>query len=232
MTIGIIGAMDPEIEHLTKDLRDIHKQTIGFAEFISGKLADRDVVIVRCGIGKVSAGAVTALLISHYNVTCVINTGSAGGIGHGLKVGDTVFSTKVAYHDADLTVFGYKRGQMAAHPLYFDADAQLISLAEEAALSLTDFKGAIKKGVVLSGDQFISDPDKKLSLVETFPEALVVEMEGAAIAQICNDFCVPFLVIRAVSDCAEEGNAMTYEEFLPLASQNSAKLVLALVARL
>lgn len=232
MTIGIIGAMDPEIEHLTKQLKDIHKNKIGFAEFISGKLEDRDVVIVRCGIGKVCAGAVTALLIAEYRVSCVINTGSAGGIGHGLKVGDTVFSTKVAYHDADLTIFGYKPGQMAAHPLYFEADAQLISTAEEAAHHLTDFKGSIKKGVVLSGDQFISDPDKKLSLVETFPEALVAEMEGAAVAQICSDCHVPFLIIRAVSDCAEEGNPMTYEEFLPLASENSARLVQALIARL
>lgn len=230
MTIGIIGAMEPEVKTLISKLQESKTTVLGPHTFYSGTLCGHEVTVVQCGIGKVSAAAVTALMIECLKAECIINTGSAGGIGRGLKVGDTVFSTKAAYHDADLTIFGYAKGQMAGHELYFNADPQLMAKAEIAAANVPELKEhGIRKGAVLSGDQFISDPKLSADLLKAFPEALVTEMEGAAIAQVASDFKVPFIIIRAVSDCADEGNPMTYEQFLPLASENSAKLVMSLV---
>ncbi|MCR5536946.1 MAG: 5'-methylthioadenosine/adenosylhomocysteine nucleosidase, partial [Succinivibrio sp.] len=205
MKIGIIGAMDPEVDTLVNELKNPQQQQIGYAQIFEGELCGHNVVIARSGIGKVCAGSITALMIALFKVDCIVNTGCAGGISNNLKIGDTVLSSKVAFHDCDLTIFGYSKGQMANHSLYFEADQGLIRVAFEAANSLDAFKGAIHKGVILSGDQFISDQDKKLELVETFPEAMATEMEGAAIAQVASDFKKPFIVIRAISDGASEG---------------------------
>ena len=232
MKIGIIGAMDPEVDLLISELKNPKKSDLGFCKFAQGTLEEQEVIIARSGIGKVCAGAVTALMINVYKADVIINTGSAGGIAKGLKVGDTVLSDKVSYHDCDLTIFGYEIGQMAAHDRYFMADADLVEKARKAAEGLKDFSGKIVIGTTLSGDQFISSPEKKKWLTENFDNAMVTEMEGAAIAQVASDFKVPFLVIRAVSDSAEEGSSITYDEFMPLAAKNSALLVKALLREL
>lgn len=230
MKTGIIGAMEPEIEILTAKLQNQRCEHRAWADFYCGTISGQEIVIVRSGIGKVCAGGVTALLISDFGVDCIINTGCAGAVSKELKIGDTVFSTRAACHDADLTVFGYKKGQMADQPQFFDADPGLIAQAERAAADLPSFKGHIRKGTVISGDQFISDRNKRQELTTMFPDALVTEMEGAAVAQVACNCKVPFLIVRAVSDCAYEGDPMTYEEFLPLAAQNCASLILKMLA--
>ena len=232
MKIGIIGAMDPEVDTLVNELKHMKQHTIGYAILYEGELCDHDVVIARSGIGKVCAGSITAIMCAMYNVDCIVNTGCAGALSPNLKIGDTVLATKVAFHDCDLTAFGYAKGQMANHPLYFEADQGLIRVAYDAADSLTDYKGTIHKGVILTGDQFISNHDRKLELVEGFPEAMATEMEGAAIAQVASDFKKPFIVIRAISDAASEGHTMTYEEFMPMAAATSADLVSAMISRM
>ena len=229
MTIGIICAMDPEALKLIEKLENCEEQVNGFAHYYKGILENHEVVIVRSGIGKVCAAAVTAILITSFKVSVIINSGSAGALDASLNLGDTVFSTGVAFHDADLTIFGYKKGQMAGHELYFQSSPELIAKAEIAADNVPSIRSHVKKGIVLSGDQFISSQEKKEELCHDFKGALVTEMEGAAIAQVASDFNVPFLIIRAVSDGACEGKPLTFEEFLPLASENSAKLVLALL---
>ncbi len=229
MTIGIICAMDPEAEKLIEKLDNCEEQVLGTGHYYKGILEDHEVVIARSGIGKVSAACVTAILITVFKVNVIINSGSAGALDSELKLGDTVFSTCAAYHDADLTIFGYKKGQMAGHELYFKSSPELIAKAEIAAANVPAIRSHVKKGIVLSGDQFISSQEKKEQLCADFKGASVTEMEGAAIAQVATDFNIPFLIIRAVSDGACEGKALTFEEFLPLASENSAKLVLALI---
>ncbi len=228
MRIGIIGAMAPEVESLRNSLTNCRSTTLGKSIFYEGTLGGHEVVLSESGIGKVAAAAVTAIMITRFNVSCVINTGSAGAIGEGLKIGDTVISDQVAHHDVDLTIFGYAQGQMAAHERYFKADPHLIAVARKACPD----PEKTHVGTVVSGDCFVSDPARKLWIRNTFDHVQVVEMEAAAIAQICTDFATPFLIIRAVSDGAEEGKAMTFEEFLPLAAAASAKLVTAIVAAL
>lgn len=229
MIVGIICAMDPEAESLVAKLKNAQDIILGKAHFYTGTLEDHDVVIARSGIGKVSAAYVTAILITKFNVSVIINSGSAGALDSSLKLGDTVFSTQAAYHDADLTIFGYKKGQMAGHELYFEASPELIAKAEIAASNVPAIRDHVRKGIILSGDQFISSSEIKTSFCETFKGAMVTEMEGAAIAHVASDFNVPFLIIRAVSDGACEGEPQTFEEFLPVASKNSAALVLSLL---
>ena len=232
MIIGIICAMDPEAESLVAKLKNAQDIVLGKAHFYTGSLEDHDVVIARSGIGKVSAAYVTAILITKFNVSVIINSGSAGALDSSLKLGDTVFSTQAAYHDADLTVFGYKKGQMAGHNLYFEASPELIAKAEIAAGNVPAIRDHVRKGIILSGDQFISSPELKASFLETFKGAMVTEMEGAAVAQVCNDFNVPCLVIRSVSDTAEGESPEVFEQFVQLAADNSAKLLLALIDEL
>lgn len=230
MTIGIIGAMQPEVESLIAALENHSSLKAGPATIHQGQIAGHDVAVVQCGIGKVAASAITALLIEKTGCSRVINTGCAGAINSDLRIGDLVFSSEAAHHDADLTVFGYKKGQMAGCDPRFKADAGLIELAGRAVTELEGFKGAVKHGLVVSGDQFINTPDAKNAILKDFPDAMVAEMEGASIAQVCSTFKVPFLIIRAVSDEASEGNSVNYDEFMPRAAALSAELVRNLIA--
>ena len=229
MKIGIIGAMDPEVDLLISELKNPKKSDLGFCKFAQGTLEEQEVIIARSGIGKVCAGAVTALMINVYKADVIINTGSAGGIAKGLKVGDTVLSDKVSYHDCDLTIFGYEIGQMAAHDRYFMADADLVEKARKAAEGLKDFSGKIVIGTTLSGDQFISSPEKKKWLTENFDNAMVTEMEGAAIAQGCFLNNIPFLIIRAISDKADGSDIVDYPVFEEKAAKDCAALVIELI---
>ena len=232
MTTGIIGAMEPEVEDLASKLKGHTVKDIGGCKFHCGTLQGRDAVVVQCGIGKVAAGAITALLVCAAGATRVINTGCAGAVSPDLRIGDTVFSSKAAYHDADLTPFGYPMGQMAGQERFFNADPELMAKAEIAAGNLPEFKDSVRQGLVVSGDQFINTASKREAIRAIYPDAMVAEMEGAAIAQVCTTLHVPFLIIRAVSDEASEGNTANYDEFMPKAAARSAKLVNALMALL
>ena len=229
MTIGIIGAMEPEVNDLIEALdgHEIIKTRI--ADIHKGSIKGKDVAIVQCGIGKCSAAAVTAVLIDRCSPSAVVNTGCAGAIAADLHIGDVIFSTKAAHHDADLTVFGYAKGQMAGHELFFNADPAMMAKADIAAANIPELKNKYKSGLVVSGDQFINTPERRDEIRKMFPDAAVCEMEGAAIAQICYDCETPFLIIRAVSDAACEGESITYDEFMPKAAALSAKFVTALL---
>ncbi|MGN0909352.1 MAG: 5'-methylthioadenosine/adenosylhomocysteine nucleosidase, partial [Succinivibrio sp.] len=176
--------------------------------------------------------AVAALLVCAAGAQRVINTGCAGAVSPDLRIGDTVLSSKAAYHDADLTAFGYPMGQMAGQERFFNADPELMAKAEIAAGNLPEFKGRVRQGLVVSGDQFINTSARREAIRAIYPDAAVAEMEGAAIAQICTSLHVPFLIVRAVSDEASEGNTANYDEFMPKAAAQSAKLVTALMALL
>ncbi len=229
MTIGIIGAMEPEVADLIEALDDHKVIKTHLAEIHTGLIKDKEVAVVQSGIGKCSAAAVAAVLIELCKPSAIINTGCAGAISLELKIGDLVLSSKSAYHDADLTCFGYKKGQMAGHEQFFNADPMLMAKADIAASNLPELKDKVRTGLIVSGDQFINTIEAKNEIRELYPEAMVCEMEGAAIAQICVDSNIPYLIIRAVSDDACERETVTYDEFMPKAAALSAKLVKSLL---
>ena len=210
--IGIIGAMDSEVEAIFAQMASKDKIQINNLTFYKGKIFDKDLVVVKCGVGKVNAALCTQLLILTFKVDCVINTGIAGATGKGLNIYDFVVSTEALYHDFDTTFFGYKLGQVPGMPETFKADEKLTNLAVQVFEKSDLAKNhKIQKGLIASGDQFIAGGEKKNFIVENF-HPLCVEMEGCAIAHACHANGVPFVIIRCMSDCADENVQSTYEE--------------------
>lgn len=233
MKIGIICAMDEETDYLLSKLVKYTTKDIGPFRFYEGETEDgKEVVVSRSGIGKAKAAADTALLISTFNVGYVINSGIAGSMSKELNLNDIVFSTSVLYHDADFTPFGYKLGQMPSEEPVFNASPELIAKADIAASTIPNLKDRIKKGLIISGDQFINTPEQKADLLTKFPQAMVTECEGAPIAHIATSFKIPFIIIRSVSDSADEKETGTYDFNVKSASENSARLVLAMIKML
>jgi len=234
--IGVIGAMEEEVAFLCEAMGNFKKEKIGIYEFFTGKIEGKDVTILRCGIGKVSAAVGCALLIQKFSPDCIINTGSAGGIHSQLKVGDAVISTGLLYHDVDVTAFKYAPGQLPGQPQVFKADEKLVKIAEDAVDELkaekvlpADFTH--RRGVIGSGDIFMHEPEKINEVRRVFPDVDAVEMEGAAIAHACCLFSVPFLVIRALSDIAGTQSPVSFDEFLPIASKHSSKIVIRIIKK-
>lgn len=227
MKIGIIGAMDQEIEILRKKIEAPMSWERAGVLFISGTLGNHEVIVVRSGIGKVAASVTTSLLIQQYGVNMVINTGSAGGIGDGLQVGDIVIADKLAYFDVDVTGFGYKPGQLpAGMPLYFEPSDYLVAEMTKAA---ENTRHHVRKGLIVTGDSFIDAAAKVAAIKKNFPEALACEMEGAAIAQTARQFNIPFLVVRAMSDTADHSATQSFDEFIEEAGKRSAEMVIEFV---
>ena len=226
--IGIIGAMDEEVDVLKKEMEVQDIKNIANMDFYIGKLANREIVLVRCGIGKVNAAVCTQILIGQLSVGLVINTGVAGGVHDSLEVLDVVISTDVQQHDFDVTAFGHKKGVIPRmESSIFLADENLISLAQKSSSVLgEDIK--VVQGVVVSGDIFVSSNELKESLKEEF-EADCAEMEGAAIAHVCAINKMPFLVIRSMSDKANGEAPENFDEFVLKAAKNSKKLILKMI---
>lgn len=222
MKIGIIGAMEQEVALLRDHLSHstLHQQA--GCEIYTGQLHGVEIALVKSGISKVSAALGTTLLLDHFKPELVINTGSAGGLAPSLKVGDIVVSHEVRYHDVDVTAFGYEPGQMAQCPASFNAAPSLVALAEE----IIDRLGMhAVRGLVVSGDAFINGAEGLARIRRTFPQAIAVEMEATAIAHVCHQFAVPFVVVRAISDVADQASHLSFEEFLTVAAQSSSRLV-------
>ena len=226
MKIGILVAMEEEIKRLKEEIRDETVTTIANQTFYDGMLHNKPVTVVRAGIGKVNASIATTLLIQEFKVDAVVNTGSAGGIGEGLSIGDLVISTELAYNDTDNRDIGYTFGQIPQMPPRFPADQLLQTMIEKAA---TNVEWPVQSGLVVTGDTFISSEEQIIQIKEFFPEVLVTEMEGAAVAQTCLQFNIPCAVIRAVSDTADEEAEVTFDEFVVMAGKHSAELVMELV---
>lgn len=222
MKIGIIGAMEQEVAILKAQINNCTTETIGKSVFYTGTIDGKEVVLLQSGIGKVAAAIGTTLLIEKYAPDAIINTGSAGGFDPSLNLGDVVISTEVRHHDADVTAFGYEMGQMAGQPAAFVADAKLCELVEKA-LTMTD-KHAVH-GLICTGDTFVCTPERQQYILKYFPSVVAVEMEASAIAQTCEQFGVPFVVVRAISDVADKESPMSFDEFLPLAAQSSSEMV-------
>ena len=226
--LGIIGAMDEEVAKLKEHMTDVEVITKASMDFYKGKLNGKDVVVVRSGIGKVNAAICTQILVDDFKITAVINTGIAGSLRNEINIGDIVLSTDALEHDVEATAFGYPIGQIPRmDTLAFEADKNLIALAETCCAKVNpDIKTFV--GRVVSGDQFIASKEKKEWLVENFA-GFCTEMEGAAIAHCAYLNNIPFLVIRAISDKADDSAQMDYPTFEALAIERSVKLMLEMV---
>lgn len=222
MKIGIIGAMEQEVALLRDQISNLNTWQQAGCEIYSGQLEGVEVALVKSGIGKVSAALGATLLLNSFAPDAVINTGSAGGLAPTLKVGDIVLSEEVRYHDVDVTAFGYQPGQMAQCPPAFIASDALITLAQDAIGRLGQHA---VRGLVVSGDAFINGAEALTRIRSTFPQAIAVEMEATAIAHVCHQFNVPFVVVRAISDVADQQSHLSFDEFLALAAKSSSQLV-------
>lgn len=229
MKVGIIGAMEQEVTLLRDRIENRQTFQRAGCEIYTGHINGVDVALLKSGIGKVSAALGTTLLLEHSKPDVVINTGSAGGLAPTLNVGDIVVSDEVRYHDADVTAFGYEPGQMASCPAAFPADEKLIALAQEA---ITDLQLNAVRGLVVSGDAFINGAEPLARIRTTFPQAIAVEMEATAIAHVCHQFAVPFVVVRAISDVADKASHLSFDEFLSVAAQQSTRMVEVILAKL
>ncbi|WP_228050655.1 5'-methylthioadenosine/S-adenosylhomocysteine nucleosidase [Pontibacterium sinense] len=225
--IGIIGAMDEEVELLKASLEGREDHEYAGYHLFSGRMHGKEVVVLKSGIGKVNAAIGTTLLLREFKPDCVINTGSAGGFDPELNVGDIVISEDVRHHDVDVTIFGYEPGQVPGLPASFKPEPLLADVAERCISRMEGMKTV--KGQIATGDAFMNDPERVARTREVFPQMQAVEMEAAAIAQTCHQFGTPFIVIRALSDIAGKESNLSFEEFLVTAAKHSAEMVMAMV---
>ncbi|MBQ7795594.1 MAG: 5'-methylthioadenosine/adenosylhomocysteine nucleosidase [Lachnospiraceae bacterium] len=226
--LGIIGAMDVEVKELREMMEHPQAQTVAGMTFYQGKIKGKEVVVVRSGIGKVNAGICSQILVDRYNVEGIINTGIAGSLRNEINIGDIVLATVAVQHDVDATGFGYPIGEIPQMGIKeFPADDTLRELAikccKKANPDIQTFSGR-----VASGDQFISSKEKKNWIQDNF-DAYCTEMEGAAIAQAAYLNNIPYLVIRAISDKADDSANMDYSEFEAKAVENSVRLMAAML---
>ena len=222
--------MEEEVELLRNEIENPETKSIANSEFTSGTYKNHEVVLLKSGIGKVNAAMSTTILLNEYKPDYVINTGSAGGYDPTLEVGAIVISDEVRHHDVDVTAFGYEIGQVPQLPAAFKADERLMKLAEEAVYEIG--KHQVATGLIATGDIFMHDPAKVEQVRIHFPQMKACEMEAAAVAQVCYQFEVPFVVIRALSDIAGKESSMSFDEFLPVAAKHSTQIVLQVIGKL
>lgn len=220
--IGIIGAMDVEVEGIKLVVENSSERIISGVTFVSGTIEGREVVVAKCGIGKVNAAICTEAMILAFNPALIINVGVAGSLSPELSIGDIVVADNVCQHDFDTTPVGDKRGLIAEVnliniPADQDAYEHLASCVQACGINY-------QIGTIASGDIFVADSDTKDFIVAEF-SALACEMEGASIGQVCWINRVPFTVLRAISDSANEDSHMDYPEFCRLAARRSIMVI-------
>ena len=221
---GIITAMKEEMQEIEKIMREIEKQKIYELTFIKGKINQNDVVLVEAGVGKVNAARTTQILIDNFKVDIVINVGSAGSANDELEIGDIVIGEKIVQHDFDITAFGHPKGFISNVGQFLESDKKLVNEFEKIALNQKENEFNIKIGTVASGDIFCTDIKMKNKIREKF-NADAIEMEGAAIAQVCKLDKVPFIIIRSISDKPNGNNNVTFDKFLEKASKRCAQIL-------
>ncbi len=221
--IGIIGAMEIEIESLKSKLTDVTTESIGGVDYFVGKMYGKDVVVAKCGVGKVFAAICAQTMILKYSPDLIINTGVGGSLSLNLSVLDVAVASGVIQHDMDTSAIG--------DPVGLISGINMVNIPTDKGASF-DIALCIKKlglhtirGVVASGDQFIGSESAKNRILELFPESVACEMEGAAIGQACYVSKVPFAVIRAISDNANSQGHMDFPTFAKAAAENSTKAI-------
>ncbi|WP_209979034.1 5'-methylthioadenosine/adenosylhomocysteine nucleosidase [Paenibacillus eucommiae] len=228
--IALIGAMNEEIELLLQHMEHTKPSSKAGIAFYEGTFLGREVVVCKTGVGKVNAAITTQILIDQYGVDSVIFTGVAGALDPQLNIGDIVISDECMQHDMDVTALGFNKGIIPyADKSIFAADVKLVELAVASGNEL--FSERVKRGRILSGDQFIANRDVVADLHQHLG-GVCVEMEGAAVAQVCSINEIPFVIIRSMSDKADGSAHVNFAEFTLLAAENSYKIVEDIVRKL
>lgn len=223
-TYGIITAMQEEKQEIENVMENIEKIEIYNLSFIKGEINNSKVVLVESGVGKVNAARTTQILIDNFNIEAVINVGSAGAANDKLNIGDIVIGKSLVQHDFDITAFGHPKGYISNAGQYFNSDNQLIEQMKKAMKKLDNIDFNILIGRIASGDIFCTDMNMKEKIRNKF-EADAIEMEGAAIAQVCQLDNIPFIVVRGISDSPNGNNNITFEQYLEKASQRCAQII-------
>ena len=229
--IGIIGAMAEEVDVLKNEAKNLKTTELSGMDFCEGVLEGKNVVIVQCGMGKVNAGVCANTLINEFGCTRIINTGVAGSLDNQIDIGDIVVSVDAVQHDFTVEAIGFEKGEIPYTGLYaFPADEEMRKTAVAAAQEIAPGHHVFE-GRVCTGDQFISSKEEKEQILSDFG-GLCCEMEGGAIAQICYLNNTPFVIIRAISDKADESESVNFEIFKEEAAANCAKIVQYMVEEL
>lgn len=221
---GIIAAMKEEMQEIKKIMQEIEEIKIKELIFFRGKINNNNVILVEAGIGKVNSARVTQLMIDKFEIEKIINVGSAGSANNELKIGDIVIGKRLVQHDFDITAFGHPKGFITNIGQYVESDSELISKMEQTILKLSQNEFKIKIGTIASGDIFCTEPKMKEKIRTKF-NADAIEMEGAAIAQVCKLNEIPFIVIRSISDNPDGKNEITFDQFLEKASKRCAEII-------
>ena len=221
---GIIAAMKEEMQEIKKKKQEKEEIKIKELIFFRGKINNNNVILVEAGIGKVNAARVTQLMIDKFEIEEIINVGSAGSANNELKIGDIVIGKRLVQHDFDITAFGHPKGFITNIGQYVESDSELISKMEQTILKLSQNEFKIKIGTIASGDIFCTEPKMKEKIRTKF-NADAIEMEGAAIAQVCKLNEIPFIVIRSISDNPDRKNEITFDQFLEKASKRCAEII-------
>ena len=230
MKLGIIGAMQVEVEILLSLLENKKDTAVAGSTFYEGKLEGLEVAIVQCGVGKVNAAICAQILCDRFGVTHLVNTGIAGSLDAKLDIGDLLVSKDAMYHDFDCVHFGYEMGRVPGMDVTsFPADEMMIALAKEAAEAV--HPGHVTVGRVASGDLFVAEKSAKDRIIAT-THGLCTEMEGAAIAQTAYRNGIPFVILRAISDKADNSAEMDYPTFERIAAHRCAQVTQALAKAL
>ena len=223
-TYGIITAMKEEMQEIKKIMTNVEEQQIYELTFLKGRINEKGVILVEAGIGKVNAARVTQVLIDKFEVCAIINVGVAGTAKDELNMGDIVIGERVVQHDFDITAFGHPKGFISNVGQFIESDKHLLSKMIQTIEKFNDSEFKIKIGVVASGDIFCTDPRMKDKIRNKF-DADAIEMEGAAIAQVCKLDNIPFIIIRTISDNPNLNNVITYEEYLSMATKRCANII-------
>lgn len=228
MTIGIIGAMREEIVPLLTLYNEYDSIDIGGNTYYKITYKQNIIIVAYSKIGKVHAALSATTMILKFSCEKIIFSGVAGGLAKGLKVGDLVLATSLCQHDVDITAFGHAKGFIPEGKLFYESSKQLCSLAKEVARSMNI---DIKEGVVASGDQFIANKQLKDSIAKEY-KAIAVEMEGASVACVCDNFKIPFCIFRSISDSADGEASVSFDAFLESSAKISADFVYRLVDKI
>lgn len=221
---GIIAAMKEEMQEIENIMKETENKKIYELNFIEGKINNTKVVLVEAGIGKVNAARTTQILIQNFNIDAIINVGSAGSANDELDIGDIVIGSKLVQHDFDLTAFGHPKGYISNVGQYVESDSVLIQKMKDTISKIQDTEFKIKIGIIASGDIFCNQLNLKEEIRTKF-NADAIEMESAAIAQVCKLDNIPFIIVRSISDKPNGNNQITFEQFLEKASKRCAKII-------
>lgn len=226
--IAIIGAMDEEVAAIHQRMTEVSSTVIEGHTFHHGIMAHHEVVLFQSGIGLVNAAMALTLASQHFKLHAILNVGTAGGLHEDLRVLDLIAADKLTYHDFDISVFGNPRNFSEANRMVFHADPALLSYLKKCTQA-----ERLHIGPLVSGNQFIGSSSQVNEIISHYPEALAVEMEGAALAHVASKLNIPFLVIRSISDLViHPRNEMTFETYLAKASERSAQLCEQMLAQM